>query len=74
MEYKCGSDNCAHIFEQFRSVIEHRVEKHSDEKIQVQKLTVNAQTSQYQWNVLKYNIVPNQGLVVVDGQNQKVRF
>ena len=74
MEYKCNSTACTEHFKSFRQVIQHRIEIHSPEIIQIQKLTINDKTSDYQWNLIKYNIVPDEGLIIIDDKQQKIQI
>ena len=46
----------------------------SGENIKLKTLTINTKSSQIQWNLISYNIIPAQGTVIIDTKNEKVRF
>ena len=74
MKYKCSDQACGEIFNSFKSIVNHRTSAHTNERIEFLKLSLSAQTSINQWNTLKYEIVPSEGTVIVDSDNNKIRF
>ena len=74
MKYKCAKTTCKDTYLSYKSVIDHCISEHSGENIKLKKLTINTKSSQIQWNLISYNIIPAQGTVIIDTKNEKVRF
>ena len=74
MDYKCHDSSCSGSYSIYKAAIEHTLKSHPNSEIVIEKHTIN-QNCEDQWNLVRYkDVIPAEGLVLIDEQNIKVRF